>query len=172
MVSPNAHQVSEDRLPKFLTEQIQNDKMNFVKTKEFIFIGRSNSGKSSIINSIFNDKKIARVSRVPGTTRFLHFHEAALGGEKLLITDAPGYGFAKINKAKRGMWAGLIDQYLKISSRLSQIFVCINFEHGVKPADIEAITHISRFNVNIQLVLSKADRVKQKMFLPQLKSIN
>lgn len=83
--------------------------MNFLKTKEFIFIGRSNSGKSSLINKIFNDKKIARVSRAPGTTQLLHFHQAKLDGNKLLIVDAPGYGFAKINKAKRFMWAGLVD---------------------------------------------------------------
>ena len=109
MANSNTHQVSEERLPPFLIEQIQNDKKNFLKTKEFIFLGRSNSGKSSLINSVFNDKTIARVSRVPGTTQFLHFHEATLGGEKLLLTDAPGYGYAKINKAKRSMWVGLID---------------------------------------------------------------
>lgn len=58
------------------------------------------------------------------------------------------------------MWAGLIDEYLKISSRLCQIFICINFEHGVKSSDIEALKHISKYNLNIQLVLNKADKVK------------
>lgn len=82
---------------------------NFVKEKEVIFVGRSNSGKSSLINAIFGDKSIARVSRVQGTTKFLHLHEASLGGSKLMIADVPGYGYAKINKSKREMWAGLID---------------------------------------------------------------
>jgi GTP-binding protein len=67
------------------------------------------------------------VAKAQGTTRFLHFHEAKLGAEKILLVDAPGYGFAKINKAKRFMWAGLMDEYLKISSRLCEIFICINF---------------------------------------------
>jgi GTP-binding protein len=83
--------------------------MNFLKTKEIIFLGRSNSGKSSIINNVFNNKDIARVSRNPGTTQFLHFHEVSYKADKFIVTDAPGYGFAKINKAKRAMWAGLID---------------------------------------------------------------
>lgn len=62
-----------------------------------------------MINEIFNNKRIARVSRAAGTTRFLHFHEAKLGGENILLVDAPGYGFAKINKKTRFMWAGLTD---------------------------------------------------------------
>lgn len=101
--------------------------MNFIKTKEFIFLGRSNTGKSALINSLFNDKSIARVSRNSGTTKFLHFHSAKLKSENLLLADSPGYGFANMNKARRFMWAGLVDEYLKISSRLSQIFLCINF---------------------------------------------
>jgi GTP-binding protein len=137
-----------------------------------VFIGRSNSGKSSLINSMFHDKTLARVSRVPGTTKYLHFHSAKLGANNLLIVDAPGYGYAKINKAKRLVWAGLIDEYLKISSRLSQIFLCINFEHGIKSSDIYTLKNISKYNVNIQLVLNKADRVKEKHFLPQMKAIN
>ena len=74
-------------------------------------MGRSNVGKSSIINAVFGGgkQKIARVSRVPGTTQFLHFHEAMLGAEKIVVVDAPGYGYAKINKSKRQMWSGLID---------------------------------------------------------------
>lgn len=89
-----------------------------------------------------------------------------------MICDAPGYGFAKINKAKRQMWAGLVDEYLKISSRLCQIFFCINFLHGLKDTDVEALKHMSKYNVNIQLVLSKSDKVPEKNFLPMMKAIN
>lgn len=82
-----------------------------------------------------------------------------MGREKLLLIDAPGYGFAKINKAKRFMWAGLTDEYLKISSRLSQIFLCLNFKHGLKQSDVQTLQNISKYNVNIQLVLCKTDKV-------------
>jgi GTP-binding protein len=80
--------------------------------------------------------------------------------EQICIVDAPGYGFANINKAKRQMWAGLTDEYLKISSRVCEIFLCLNFEHGVKPTDIDTLKHITKYNVNIQLVLCKIDKVK------------
>lgn len=65
-----------------------------------------------------------------------------------------------MNKARRQMWAGLVDEYLKISSRLSQIFLCINFEHGIKQSDVDTLKHITRYNVNIQVVLCKADKIK------------
>ena len=94
-------------------------------------MGRSNTGKSSLINAIFKHqkplttKKIARVAKKPGTTRFLHFHH--IHNEQALVVDAPGYGFARMNKKRRELWLGLADEYLKISSRLSQIFHCVHF---------------------------------------------
>ena len=99
-----------------------------------LVIGRSNSGKSSLINSVFRDKKIARKAKVAGTTKFLHFHKVAK--MDAFIVDAPGYGFAQMNKRRRNLWFGLVESYIKISSRISQIFVCINFEHGLQKADI------------------------------------
>jgi GTP-binding protein len=108
---------------------------------------------------VFLNKKIARAAKAQGTTRFLHFHQAKLGAEKILLVDAPGYGFAQINKSKREMWAGLTDEYLKISPRVAQIFLCINLEHGVKHNDIETLSHITKYNINIQLLLCKADKV-------------
>ena len=89
-----------------------------------------------------------------------------------MFVDAPGFGFAKMNKRRRDMWFGLVDQYLKISSRLCQIFHVINFEHGVKDNDIKALTRVSSYNVDIQLVLNKVDKVPQKRYLAQVKSIN
>ena len=102
-----------------------------------IFIGRSNSGKSSLINSIFKDKSIARKAKAPGTTKFLHFHKIA--GSDTYIVDAPGYGFAQMNKRRRNLWFGLVESYIKISSRISQIFVCtihvpsLSFGRDTKP---------------------------------------
>lgn len=90
-----------------------------------MFIGRSNSGKSSLINGVFQDKKIARKAKKAGTTKFLHFHK--IKGEDAYVVDAPGYGFAEMNKKRRNLWFGLVETYIKISSRISQIFLCINF---------------------------------------------
>lgn len=143
-----------------------------MKQKEIIFMGRSNSGKSSLINQIFGTKKVARAAKSPGTTKFLHFHQLKFRGEEALIVDAPGFGFANMNKRRRNLWFGLADEYLKISSRLCQIFHVINFEHGVKSTDIAALKRMSSYNVNIQLVLNKVDKVAEKKFMGQVKSIN
>ena len=75
------------------------DKISFLKGKEFLFIGRSNSGKSSLINAIFDNKKIARKAKKTGTTKFLHFHK--IDKKEVYIVDAPGYGFAEMNKKRR-----------------------------------------------------------------------
>jgi GTP-binding protein EngB required for normal cell division len=127
---PNQHQVNYTTLPSFLAKQIEEDKGLFYKEKELLFVGRSNCGKSSVINTIFKGsphstkKKIARVSKRPGTTKFLHFHHI-LNFDAFLV-DAPGYGYARMNKRRRELWFGLTEEYMKVSSRLSQIFVCIN----------------------------------------------
>lgn len=135
-----------------------------------IFIGRSNSGKSSLINSIFKDKSIARKAKAPGTTKFLHFHKIA--GSDTYIVDAPGYGFAQMNKRRRNLWFGLVESYIKISSRISQIFVCINFEHGLQKTDIEALKRLSKMNIDIQIIMNKIDKIHEKNFMNQVKAIN
>lgn len=78
-----------------------------------------------MINSIFGDDKIARKAKHAGTTKFLHFHE--IHNENAFVIDAPGYGYANMNKRRRHLWFGLTEEYMKISSRLSQIFLLLNF---------------------------------------------
>lgn len=162
-------------LPKFLSGQIEEDKTLFKKEKEFLFVGRSNAGKSSLINAIFNTsrkatkKRVARVSKAGGTTKFLHFHH--IENEGALIVDAPGYGFARMNKKRRDLWFGLTDEYMKISSRLSQIFVCVNFEHGLKEADVQFLQRASRYNVDVQVVMTKVDKVPPRKYYYQLQAI-
>lgn len=88
-----------------------------------------------------------------------------------MVVDAPGYGFAKMNKKRREMWAGLTEEYLKVSSRLSQIFICINFEHGLKQNDILFLKRADKFNVDIQIILTKVDKVSHTKYYYQLQSI-
>ena len=140
-----------------------------------MFVGRSNTGKSSLINEIFNNrnkqsrKKIARVAKYSGTTKFLHFHHIA--NEECFLVDAPGYGFAKMNKKRRELWFGLTDEYMKISSRLSQIFLCVNFEHGLKDSDIQFLKRANEYNIGIQVILTKVDKISHNKFYFQLQSI-
>lgn len=138
-------------------------------------MGRSNSGKSSLINAIFNTslkkskKKIARTSKGPGTTKFLHFHH--IQNKESFIVDAPGYGFARMNKKRRELWFGLTEEYMKVSSRLSQIFVCINLEHGLKSNDIQFLQRCERYNIDVQIILTKVDKVRPAKYFYHLQAI-
>ena len=138
-------------------------------------MGRSNSGKSSLINAIFNNhkkrskRKVAWTAKGAGTTKFLHFHH--IKNKDSLIVDAPGYGFAKMNKRRREMWFGLTEEYMKISSRLSQIFVCINLEHGLKPNDMLFLKRADRYNIDVQVILTKTDKLRSHRYYSQLQAI-
>lgn len=134
-------------------------------------IGRSNVGKSSLLNSLLS-QKVSRTAKSSGTTKFLHFHEFKIKGSMGMMVDAPGYGFAAMNKRRRELWFGLVDEYLKISSRVCQIFHVINFEHGLKEADTLALSRMSAYNVGVQLVFNKVDKVNPKRFMAQVKAIN
>ena len=88
------------------------------------------------------------------------------------VVDCPGYGFAKMNKRRRGMWFGLTEEYLKVSSRVSQVFLCLNFQHGVKQTDIDFLKRIHHLDVDIQIIMTKVDKVPEKNFFAKLQSIN
>ena len=77
-----------------------------------------------------------------------------------------------MNQRRRNLWFGLLDEYMKISSRLCQIFHIINFEHGVKDNDIIALKRVTAYNVGVQLVLNKVDKIPQRMYMSQVKAIN
>lgn len=138
-------------------------------------MGRSNTGKSSLINEIFNTarkesrKKVARVAKSAGTTKFLHFHH--IRNKECFVVDAPGYGFARMNKKRRELWFGLTDEYMKVSSRLSQIFLCVNFEHGLKDSDMQFLERANQYNIDIQVILTKMDRITHAKYFYQLQSI-
>lgn len=77
-----------------------------------------------------------------------------------------------MNKKRRNLWFGLVETYIKISSRISQIFLCINFEHGLKSTDIEVLTRLSKLNIDIQIVMNKIDKVNEKYYMNQVQAIN
>jgi GTP-binding protein EngB required for normal cell division len=85
--------------------------------------------------------------------------------------DAPGYGFARMNKKRRELWFGLTEEYMKVSSRLSQIFVCINIEHGLKNNDIQFLERCERYNIDVQVILTKVDKLPPKKYFYQLQAI-
>lgn len=124
---------------------------------EVAFWGRSNVGKSSLINATVNRKKLARASNTPGRTRQIVFFDLA---GKIMFADLPGYGHAKAPKEEIARWNGLIDRYLKTRARLRCVFLLIDGRHGILEKDERAMDRLDKLAVGYQVVFTKADRIK------------
>ena len=131
------------------------------KVPEIAFAGRSNVGKSSLINALTNRNGLARTSNTPGRTQELNFFDV---GEPLIfrICDMPGYGYAKAPPKVVQKWRFLINDYLRGRAVLKRTFVLIDSRHGIKPVDEEVMEMLDRAAVSYRVVLTKADKVKQE----------
>lgn len=140
---------------------------------EVAFAGRSNVGKSSLVNALTGRKTLARVSQNPGRTQQLNFFD--LNGT-LVLVDMPGHGYAKVGKAKVAEWSELIEGYVRGRANLRRVMLLIDSRHGYKESDIELMDLLDRFALSYQVVMTKADTLKptaletnRKKFLDQIK---
>jgi len=122
---------------------------------EIAFAGRSNVGKSSLINALTGRKALARTSNTPGRTREINFFEFR---DRLRLVDMPGYGFAKVPKAVVEGWTQLIHDYLRGRAVLRRLCVLVDGRHGLKPNDDQLMTLLDKAAVNYRVVLTKADK--------------
>ena len=133
---------------------------------EVAFAGRSNVGKSSLINALTGQKGLARTSNTPGRTQELNFFvpDGYSGGDgdmpPLAIVDMPGYGFAKAPKAQVDAWTRLVFDYLRGRVTLKRVYVLIDARHGIKKNDEEVLALLDKAAVSYQIVLTKADKIK------------
>jgi GTP-binding protein len=126
---------------------------------EVAFAGRSNVGKSALINALTGRNNLARTSHTPGRTQELIFFE---GPDKagLRLVDMPGYGYASAPKAKIASWTELIHKFLQGRSSLARVYVLIDARHGLKDVDLDVLKTLDKSAVSYQVVLTKADQVK------------
>jgi len=124
---------------------------------EIAFAGRSNVGKSSLLNALTNRSSLARVSNTPGRTRQLNFFD--LDG-RLLLVDMPGYGYAEASKADIKRWQKLIDTYLSGRPTLARVMMLVDSRHGLKPTDRDLMKRLDERAVSYQVVLTKSDQPK------------
>ena len=126
---------------------------------EYAFIGRSNVGKSSLINMLVNNDKLAKTSGTPGKTQLInHFNI----DNKWYIVDLPGYGFAKVSLASRKKWEKMIEDYLRKRENLVNVFILIDSRHSPQKNDLEFVNRLGEWKIPFCLVFTKADKENQR----------
>lgn len=124
---------------------------------EVAFAGRSNVGKSSLLNALTNRKTLAKTSNTPGRTQQLNYFNL---GEQLYIVDMPGYGYAKVSKTQRDTWTQLVYDYLRGRPTLRCVFILIDSRHGLKESDIFLMEMLDEAAVTYRIILTKTDKIK------------
>ncbi|MEM1037193.1 MAG: ribosome biogenesis GTP-binding protein YihA/YsxC [Pseudomonadota bacterium] len=162
--------------PAFSEEAIESGRRLFASPVEFVlgaadlhqlpamdrpeiaFAGRSNVGKSSLINALLNRKSLARSSAEPGKTRELNYFD--LGPERLWVVDLPGFGYAKVSKTQAAKWTRLTKRYLQGRANLMRVFLLVDSRRGLMDTDLETMAMLDTAAVIYQVVLTKSDKIK------------
>ncbi len=123
---------------------------------EYAFSGRSNVGKSSLINYLLNRQNIARVSKSPGKTRSINYIKV---NDEFYVVDLPGYGYAKVSHSEKKRWQDLIEIYLESSDQLKILFTLIDAKVGMKANDLQLLEYLQYQKINFELILTKSDKI-------------
>jgi GTP-binding protein len=130
---------------------------------EYAFIGRSNVGKSSLINMLCNKKELAKVSGSPGKTQMIN-HFVVTGSDKQdwYLVDLPGYGFAKVAQSQRKSWQKMIQDYIQKRENLTTLFALVDSRHEPQKADLSFVNRLGEWQIPFAVVFTKADKTTQK----------
>jgi GTP-binding protein len=160
---------------QFVTTAVNPEQYPMEDLPEVAFVGRSNVGKSSMINTLAGRKKLVRVSNTPGRTRTLNFFDVQLqAGQKkhvLRLADLPGYGFAKASKTDRASWKSMISAYLEKRKQLEVVVSIIDAEVGATPDDFNTLDYLAETAKRILVVATKIDRLPKAKRKPTVKAL-
>ena len=142
---------------------------------EYAFIGRSNVGKSSLINMLTDIDKLAKTSAAPGKTQLInHFIIDSIDEKRIVsnwwLVDLPGYGFAKVSQSQRKQWENMIEDFLKKRETLAHVFLLIDSRHEPQKLDLEFVNRLGRWEIPFTLVFTKADKENQRTVSSNVKS--
>ena len=168
---PNGHKILNNFFSnnKFLGSYDDVKMMPYSNFSEFCFVGRSNVGKSSILNAITKTKNLAKTSKTPGRTQLINLFEIS----KLInIVDLPGYGYAKVPLIIKEKLSYLIESYLISRSNLTKIFLLIDCKVGIKNSDLDMIDYIKISEKEFSIILTKSDKCSINIKNQQIKNIN
>lgn len=135
---------------------------------EIAMAGKSNVGKSSMINSLCNNKKLARTSSEPGKTRLINLYKV---NEEMLLADLPGYGFAKAPQSEKQKWAKMIEGYLAGSENLRHVLQLVDIRHEPTKADIQMVNYLRYYDLPFTVVATKADKLSRAQMQKQIHQI-
>ena len=135
---------------------------------EIAFAGKSNVGKSSLINALMNRKSYARISATPGKTQTINFYNI---NDEMYLVDLPGYGYAKVSEAEKQKWGKLIERYLQESKQLKAVFLLIDIRHEPSANDVMMYDWIVRQGFYPVIIATKADKIKRSQLQKHLKMI-
>lgn len=145
---------------EFLTSYGLASQLPNSEKPEFVFAGRSNVGKSSLINKLCNRKRLARVSSTPGKTATINFYSA---GDVFLV-DLPGYGYAKTSASERTRWDSLINGYFSQSRQIPLLLQLLDCRHAPSKDDVGMLSYLKHYNIPFVAVLTKADKIKPSKY--------
>jgi len=159
----NTKKLSDNKLfrhqAKFVAGAMSINQLPNFALPQIAFVGKSNVGKSSLINTLCNNKNLAKVSNTPGRTRQINFFNLA---DKLIIVDLPGYGFADVPKQVREQWDKLINYYLHNGDNLKLVNLLIDSRRGIKENDVKAAELLLANKRDFQIIFTKSDKVTDR----------
>ncbi|HBT19717.1 MAG TPA: YihA family ribosome biogenesis GTP-binding protein [Clostridiaceae bacterium] len=143
---------------EFITSAVKTNQYPESVHPEVAFVGRSNVGKSTIINAITNRRKLAKVSNTPGRTRLVNFF---LINEGAMLVDLPGYGYAKISKVEKAAWGKIIEEYIVSSPNLRRFVLLVDSRHKPTADDVAMMDYLRYYEKDVVVVATKLDKLKR-----------